>query len=66
MYTYWSLIQPDVERDIINKLKLIISWVFGRRVINMTHTEVLKYTIEEYKKCNYSGFLRKKYGEHYC
>ena len=61
---YWTF-KSDKERDIIRKLKLILSWVMGSQVLHMTNQDVLKYTIEEYKKCNYYGFLGLKYGEYH-
>ena len=66
---HWTLRPGPGNRDIsdiINKLKLILSWVLGHRVIHMNPEEVLKHTIEEYKKCNYYGYMGMKYGEYCC
>ena len=59
---HWAL-KSDNEHDIIEKLKLILSWVLGSRVIHMTKAEVLYHTIAQYKKCDYHGFISLKYGK---
>ena len=62
---YWRL-KHDERRDIYKTLKLILSWVLGSRVIHMTNNEVLFHTIEQYKRCDYIGFLGLKYGKKQC
>ena len=59
---YWTLKPLEGNRDIIQKLKLILSWVLGNQVLSMTKEEILKHTINEYKKYNYYSYVGKKYG----
>ena len=60
---HWAL-KADKERDIVETLKFILSWVFGSKALHMTTKEVLYHTIEQYKKCDNHGYLRLKYGEY--
>ena len=63
---FWALKATQDCPCPLNKIKLILSWVLGNRVIHMTAGQVLKHMIEEYRKSNYYGFLRLKYGEDPC
>ena len=63
---HWSLKPVQDHRLIIKKLRMILSWVFGDKVLTMTSDDVLKHTIEEYKKYDYDSFLTMKYGEYWC
>ena len=62
---HWAL-KNETKRDVIFTLKLILSWVLGSQVLKMTNAQVLYHTIEQYKKCDYPGFLSLKYGENQC
>ena len=62
---YWML-RVDKRHDITNKLRLVLSWKFGRRVLRMTPHQVLYHTIEEYKRLDYLGYKGLKYGEFSC
>jgi len=58
---HWCL-HPDRDSDrIIKKLQLVLSWVFGRKVLSMTPRELMFHTLEEYKKCNKDTYLTMKY-----
>ena len=63
---HWTLRRGKDGENPVKKLKLILSWVLGSRVLNMTSEEVLEHIIEEYKKYNYDGFLTVKYGPYWC
>ena len=51
----WTLRPCTDGGDVVEKLKLILSWVLGSRVVDMTSEEVLKHI-------NYDGYLTTKYG----
>ena len=63
---HWSLKATQDCPDPVKKLRLVLSWVLGRTVLDMTPAQVLKHTIEEYKKSRYHSFLGLKYGEYHC
>ena len=60
---YWSLEVPEDPQSLM-KLKLILSWVLGNKVIHMTAEQVLKHMIDEYRKSNYYSFMQLKYGDY--
>ena len=62
---YWRL-TADKNLDLTHKLRLILSWRFGGKVLLMTIQELLYHTIEEYKRVDYLGFQGLKYGEYHC
>ena len=45
------------------KLRLVLSWVMGPRVLKLKPKQLLYYIIEYYKKYDREGYLTKKYGE---
>ena len=47
---HWSLKPCKDGRQVIEKLRLVLSWRLGSQVVGMTPQEVLKHFIEQYKK----------------
>ena len=61
----WELYPPQDWKVIMTKLRLVLSWVMGRKVLTMTDVVVMSHIMKEYKKYNHDGYLTKKYGEYY-
>ena len=60
----WRL-HPAVAdyKPIVNKLKLVLSWVKGNEVSGMNTRQVMRDIIDQYKKYNHSDYMTAKYGE---
>ena len=59
----WEL-RPQ-KQSVLLKLRLVLSWVMGPRVLKLAPKEVMYHIIEHYKRLNHDGYLEKKYGEYY-
>ena len=56
----WELYPPQDHKFIIKKLRLVLSWMLGNKVQNMTPVELMAYTIDAYKKYDYDNYIKKK------
>ena len=55
----WELYPSQDHKFIIKKLRLVLvlSWVLGNKVHNMTPVELMTYTIDEYRKYDYDNYV---------
>lgn len=61
---YWTLHWANEPRvDVIHRLQLLLSWVFGKEAFHLTDHQILKRTVCVYKKYDYERYLFRKYGD---
>ena len=57
----WEL-RPN-KKSVLLKLRLVLSWVMGARVLKLEPKEIMYHILEYYKRLNHHGYLEKKYGK---
>ena len=61
---HWELYTTtgDDKDGLMMKLRLTLSWVLGRKSLELTPMEVMRNIVDEYKKYQHKSYMIAKYG----